>query len=130
MNTLDLIQTFYARFGAGDLDGVIALQADDVVWEFVGPSTIPYFDTYRGPEGVRRFFARLVEHERVTGFEPIEFVVQGDVGVVFGRESAVSNRTGKGFESRWVQKFTVRDGKIAHWIEYIDTAAMVAAYSD
>ncbi|MGC2468150.1 MAG: hypothetical protein WA517_23365, partial [Candidatus Acidiferrum sp.] len=59
--------------------------------------------------------------------EPPEFIAQGDrvlvVGVATGRMKA-TNRT---FEDDWVFAITVRDGKVTHIKEYIDTQALARA---
>jgi uncharacterized protein len=130
MSGLELAQKVYECFGKGDLPGVLSCLADDVEWELIGPSTIPYFGTYRGREGVQAFFSKLLEVEEILQFVPEQFIDGRDAVAVLGRERCRSKATGKEFSARWVQIFDCVSGKVVRWREYIDTAPMVAAYQD
>jgi ketosteroid isomerase-like protein len=48
--------------------------------------------------------------------------------IVLGRYAARVKSTGRTAESQWAHAFTFRDGKVASWYEYYDTAKYAQAY--
>ena len=59
--------------------------------------------------------------------EPPEFVAQGDRVLVIGVATGKIKATNKAFKDEWVFDITLRDGKISHIKEYIDTQALARA---
>ena len=116
-------------FGQGRLDDALALLSDDVSWELYGPRTIPYFGSYRGRDGVKRFFDKLFQVEEILEFVPEEFISGEYEVVVIGREQCRAKSSGKEFSAHWAQVFSVRDGKVCRFREFIDNHSMVIAYS-
>ena len=128
MSAKELAQRIYQFFGKGDLAGVLDTLSEDVVWELVGPHSIPYFGRYSGHDGVKDFFAALFENEEILEFLPEQFIGTGDTVAVIGRERCRAKRTGREFSVRWVQVFKSEGNQITQWCEHIDTAPMVDAY--
>jgi uncharacterized protein len=62
-----------------------------------------------------------------TSTEPREFVAQGDRVFVAGFARGTIKATNKTFEDHWVFAITVRDGRVTHIREYIDTQALAGA---
>ena len=127
---LEIVQRAYKAFGAGDL-GLLKLLTDDVEWNF--PPTyvgIPWSrSTWRGPAGVEQAFRMLTEFLEFQVFQPDEFIAGGDQVVVLGHERCRIRATGRIVEAKWVQIFTLRDGKISRYREYSDTAAWDTGYA-
>src|SRR4051812_47362960 len=74
-----IVQEAYAAFLKGDIQGVLASLTDDVEWVTPGPvGMLPTAGTYRGKDGVVKFFEILGESEQIEVFEPKEFIAQGD----------------------------------------------------
>jgi ketosteroid isomerase-like protein len=61
-------------------------------------------------------------------FEPRKFVVQGDTVAVLGYERSLIKPTGRTLEQEWAHLYTLRDGKIAEFRAFEDTAALVVAF--
>jgi ketosteroid isomerase-like protein len=59
--------------------------------------------------------------------KPPEFVAQGDRVMVVGVATGKIKPTNRPFKDEWVFDITVRDGKVAHIQEYIDTQALARA---
>ena len=59
--------------------------------------------------------------------KPPEFVAQGDRVLVIGVATGKIYATNKPYKDEWVFDITVRDGKVAHIKEYIDTQALARA---
>jgi hypothetical protein len=60
-------------------------------------------------------------------FEPKEFVATGDKVVTLGHYAGTTPAK-KGFDSDFAMVFTLRNGKVTHFQEFCDSAAINAAY--
>jgi ketosteroid isomerase-like protein len=63
-----------------------------------------------------------------TRFEPQQFVAQGDTVVTLGHYTATTSNGGS-FDSDFVMVFTIRDGRAVEFREYLDSAALNAAFA-
>lgn len=126
-----VVRTAYAAFLRGDAQAVLDTLHDDVVWKPVNGvgSQVPFGGVRRGKAAVGEFFRILSETEVFEQFEPREFVAQGDKVVALGHYCARTKALGRTFESDWAMVFTVRDGKIAEFNEFTDSAGINAAFS-
>ena len=116
-------QDLYAAFGRGDVPAILNMLADDVDWEFVGPSGLGYAGRRRSPAEVAAFFAAIPRADDIHAFEPREFLDAGEHVTVLGWESTTAIETGKRFETEWVHVITVRNGRITRWRGFYNTAA-------
>ena len=123
---LEIIRRGYEAFGRGDLDALLSLFADNIEWVSPGPADLPTAGTRRGRQQVADFFRILDELFEFQRFEPKTFIAQDDRVVVLGEDTARIKATGKVLDSAWAHAFSLRDGKVASFHEYIDTAAIVA----
>jgi uncharacterized protein len=124
---VEVVQEIYEAVGRGDIPAVLELLTDNVEWTFQGPSAIPFAGTRRGRGGVAEFFL-VGENVEFEQFEPREFVVQGNMVAVLGYERSVIKPTGRTLEQEWTHVYTLRDGKIAKFRAFEDTAALVVAF--
>ena len=123
-----VIQQAYANFKTGNIAGLLDLVSDRVEWQLPEMIGVPFAGKRKGRDGVAGFFAKLAETEEVISFEPREFIAQDDKVVVTGAYSFRVKGTRQTFNSEWAHFFIVKDGKIARFQEFMDTAAVVAAY--
>ncbi len=122
------VQQMYAAFGRGDVQFILSVIADDVDWQTLGPTKIKHAGPHRGRDGVGKFFKTVAETVDIQQFEPREFIAQGDKVVALGYYKGRVKATGRGYETEWAMAFTFRNGKIAKFREYADTANLEAAY--
>jgi ketosteroid isomerase-like protein len=125
---MQLVKDGYAAFARGDIQGLLALFAEDIEWVIPGAG-LPLAGTYRGKAGVASFFEKLALESEILAFEPREFVADGDRVLVIGWERGKVKATNRMFQADWVMAFTVRDGKVAKFHEYSDTQAIAEAYT-
>ncbi len=126
---VDVVQRTYEAVGRGDVPAVLDLLTDDVEWTLYGPSLIPFAGTRHGHEGVAEFFAAVGGTLEFEQFEPREFVARGDTVVVVGQERSLVKPTGRTFEQEWAHVYTLRDGKIARFRAFEDTATLADAFN-
>jgi uncharacterized protein len=123
-----LIQKLYDAFGKGDMNTILGTLADDVDWTMEGPAIIPYSGKRKGIAETTKFFEALGTTQTDQKLTLETFVAQGDVVATFGRYSATVKATGKKFDSPVAHFFTIRAGKIAKFVDVVDTASMAEAY--
>ena len=112
--------------GRGDRQGLLALSADDIEWIIPGENW-PLAGTHRGHAELAAVLQKASEEVEMTYPEPPEFVAQGDRVLVIGVATGKIYATNKPYKDEWVFDITVRDGKVAHIKEYIDTQALARA---
>jgi len=124
-----LVQSAYEAFGRGDIAALAELIADDIEWINPGdPGGNPNAGTFTGKEAVLGWFGGLAASRDYTTFEPREFIAQNDKVVCLVYAEATVRDTGRAFVNHEAQVWTVRDGKIARFQNYLDTAAADAAH--
>lgn len=127
---VQIVQETFAAFKRGDIASVLNMLTDDVEWWVNGPpEVIPYVGARHGQEQVAQFFATLGETVEFTEFEPEEFIAQADKVVSTGRDRQRVKKTGRTAENTWAMVFTLRDGKIAGFRSYEDSAAVATAFT-
>lgn len=101
-----LIESFYESLGRGDVPAVLGLLAPDVKW--TEAERFPYYTgTWTGPQAVLdNLLKRLI--------------------VDWDRFSAKA-KTGKAMEASFAHLWAVRDGKIASFLMFTDTAKILEA---
>lgn len=112
---VDTVRDAYDAFGRGDIEAVIGMCADDVSWN--APEPLPHACTTTGREGVGQFFKRLGELWDGISLDVATIVDDGERGIAVGRAHGELRGTATSFG--YVHVFTVRDGKIARFDEYV-----------
>lgn len=124
----EIVQEAYAKFGSGDIDGLISLLTDDIRWEMPEVENSPLSGVRTGSSAVRDFFQTMPTVEEMLEFEPTDFTAEGDKVVVEGTFQAKVLATGRTYGSKWVHIFTLKDEKITGFLEFFDNAAANKAF--
>ncbi|HZP75251.1 MAG TPA: nuclear transport factor 2 family protein [Pseudolabrys sp.] len=124
-----LAQSLYAAFGRGEINYIIDALAADVHWECVGRQVdFPTFGPRQGRSAVAEFFSLVGSELSFYDFSPNEFFAAGDKVFCLGHYAMTVNRTGRRMESDWIHVFTLADGKVTDFREFLDTARAVEAW--
>ena len=124
----ELILQGYHLFRIGDLDGLLRMFADDAEWAAPTVEFVPFSGNYHGKEEIAQFFTDMLHAQEAQRFEPEELIAESDRVVVCGEAIWSVRATSQTYGGPWVHIFTVRDGKIARFEQYFDTAAARAAF--
>ena len=124
---VEIVRRGYDCFSRGDIEGLLALFDDAIEWESPGPKELPTAGTRRGKQQVAEFFQKVDETFELTRFEPQTFLADGDRVVVLGEETSRIKATGTVLDAVWAHAFTLKNGKVVAFQEYMDTSATVAA---
>ena len=125
---VELIQQAYAAYGRGDVAAVLACMSPHVEWEIPSVPALPFTGKRHGADQVAEYFRLAADLQEVRALAPKEFIAQGDKVVVLGHGAWTVKETGQDFESDWVHVFTVRDGRIAAFREFMDAHVAVEAF--
>jgi ketosteroid isomerase-like protein len=118
-----IVRQAYENFKKGDLSALLDLYSEDIDWQLPTIDGMPWFVSRKGRAETAEFFQTLAEAQNPLAFNPRTFVAQGDNVVAMGDYTWHVNATGKQFSGEWAHAWTVRDGKLASFREYADTAA-------
>ena len=113
-----LARNAYEAFSRGDVATVIGAMASDI--ELNVPQVLPQGGKAKGHEEVGQFFERLATKWQDFGIDIDALVESGDRVLAIGRAHGKLDgvETGYGFVHSW----TVRDGRLARFDEYVDPA--------
>jgi ketosteroid isomerase-like protein len=123
-----VVRKAYENFKTGNIEALLGQMSEDVDWHLPDIEGVPFAGARRGTGQVGEFFSTLADVQDTLAFEPREFVAQGDKVVVLGDYSWRVKKNGREYGSDFAHVFTVRDGKIVAFHEYMDTAAAADAY--
>jgi ketosteroid isomerase-like protein len=127
-DNIQFVQSLYAAFGRGDVDTIVAALSPDVDWENVGrASDYETLGPRRSPDEVRQFFEHLASDVDFTEFSPNDFDAVGDKVFVEGHSRMSLKAGGPQMDTDWVHVFTIRDGKVTRFRDFIDTAQLAEA---
>lgn len=118
----------YRLFQSGDIRNLLDRYHEDAEW--VGPESefVPYAGSFHGKAGIAQFFTKLDAAVQAIRFEPKQFIAEGDKVVVTGEASWRVKQNGRSYDSPWAHVFTLRDGKVARFEAFHDTAAAEKAF--
>jgi ketosteroid isomerase-like protein len=125
MNTpTDIIRSFYDKLASGDAPGALGLMAADIEWITMWH----YKVDGRGPDRVAEgLFKPLMAEWSSFSLVPTEFIADGEIVVSLGEFTGVHGVTGKKTHARYAHVWTITDGKITRFRQYIDTEVVAEA---
>jgi ketosteroid isomerase-like protein len=118
----------YENFRTGDTGALLGQMAEDIDWRLPDIAGVPFAGARRGTGQVAEFFSTLADVQDVLSFEPREFVAQGERVVALGDYRWRVRKNGREYGGGFAHVFTVRDGKVVAFHEYMDTAAAAEAF--
>jgi hypothetical protein len=111
----ELVRNGYDAFARGDVEAVLALFADDILWHVPGRG--PLSRDYRGPAEVLGFFGAFMKLSNGTFHIYVDDILAKDETVVaLVTESA--QRGGRSWSSPQVHVWTVENGRITRFWQY------------
>lgn len=124
---LQTVESVYSAFGRGDTQAIVDMVAPNAIWR--QSPMLPWGGDFRGPEGAKEFFAKLLESTEPIAFVADENVVLGNEVFTFGSYSAKGRASGKTGTAKLAFRWKVDNGRIVSYDSYVDSAAMLAILS-
>lgn len=123
-----LVRQAYDDYARGDLEHLLSCMTAQIEWEIPSLPRLAFTGKRRGQQQVAEYFRLANEQLVPRQFTAKEFIGQGDKVVVLGFGAWTARETGRDFESDWVHIFTIRDGQIAAFREFMDAQFAVEAF--
>ena len=128
--TLQIAQSFLEAAGAGDMDTLSGLMADDFVWHNEGDPRVPWIGQWEGKETVlTEFLPTFGVGLKTTTWTTDYSFAKDDQAVFMGTMAAEATNTGEstGLMS-WAVRVEVVDGKVKSWNWFEDSFAVSRAF--
>lgn len=127
--SFDTVMAFMGAMGAGDMDKMDSLMADDMVWHNEGDKSLPWIGETRGKQNISEFLGVFSENLQTTKWENTDAFASGDTVAVFGVMNAITTHSGQETgDFTFALRAKVRDGQIVLWHWFEDTFAVSQAY--
>ena len=127
--TFDTVMSFMGAMGNGDMDTMLALMADDMVWQNEGDKSMPWIGPWEGKEKILEFLPIFGENFKTTAWDNTDAFASGDTVAVFGRMNGVTTKSGKEIgEFSFALRAKVSDGQVILWNWFEDSFAVSQAY--
>jgi uncharacterized protein len=124
------VESMYAAFGRGDIPSVLGILDPHVIWNeaegFIYADKSPYIGVDAVLNGL---FARLGGEWDGFSAVPGEIVDGGETVVALGRYGGAYKATGVKVDAQFVHVFRFKNGKVATFQQYTDTAQFKNAVS-
>jgi ketosteroid isomerase-like protein len=126
MDNVALVKGIYEAFGRGEIPAVLGAMSPDIRWhEAEGNPYMPSGEAWVGPDALlKNLFMRI-------GAEWDGFTVHvksvhgaGDSVIVEARYSGTYKPTGKSIDAQACHVWDIRNGKVARFQQYVDTAQL------
>jgi len=124
MSGVDILRGLYDAFGRGDVPGVLGSMDPSIHWhEAEGNPYMPSGEAWVGPDAVlNNLFMKLANEWDGFTVHPQTFYDAGDVVVVEARYTGTYKATGKTINAQVCHVWTVKNGKVSKFQQYVDTA--------
>lgn len=123
-----VIRGMYDALAVGDMAGVLGRMSPDIVWREA--ENFPYADNspYHGPDAIAGgVFARCVGEWDGFGLAMNDLIDGGDRVVALGRYTGAYKGTGRRMNPQAVHVWTLKDGKVVEFQQFIDTLDVARA---
>ncbi len=123
---VETVRKFYEAVSAGNAPVALGLLADDIEWITMWH----YKVDGRGPQKVAEgLLMPLMKEWREFKLVPSEYIEDGDTVVSLGNFIATHGSSGRNVDARYAHVWTVVEGRIKRFRQYIDTLAVAEARS-
>ena len=121
---VETVRNFYAALASGNAPIALGLMADDIEWITMWH----YKVDGRGPQKVAEGLVMpLMKEWKEFTLVPSEYIADGETVVSLGNFVGTHGASGKTADARYAHVWTVVDGRIKRFRQYIDTLAVAEA---
>ena len=129
-STMDIAMSFMDAMGKGDMETMLGLMHEDMVWQNAGDPNVPWIGPWKGKKTIVEDFLPLFG----TGFktikwEPNDALENGDTAAFFGQ--MIGELTNSGEQTKeftYALRVKVKDNKVILWNWFEDSYEVSRAY--
>jgi ketosteroid isomerase-like protein len=128
-SSAEVVRGVYDAFARGDVPAVLGALADDIEWHEA--EGMPYGGVHRGPQAVaERVFVPITTDVEGFTVTPEEVIATGDTVAVVARYTGTGKATGRFLDLPVTHVWDMREGKIARFRQFADTAKFLEVVPD
>jgi uncharacterized protein len=129
-HNIKLVRGIYAAWSRGDVESFLQALAPDVEWRFADNFIYGTLNPVIGRDALRKGSLRRLKTEW-EGFDGIldEILDAGDHVIGLGHYIGKYKATGEQIRAQFAHVWTVKDGQITKWRQYVDTGQFANAAS-
>ncbi|HSJ67697.1 MAG TPA: nuclear transport factor 2 family protein [Anditalea sp.] len=117
-----IIEGLYKAFAVGDIPTVLGGLDSKVVWNEAEGNAYADGNPYNGPEAVLNgIFARIGEDHEYFNLKDIELHEMHDDKVLATLRYDAKYKSGKSYNAQAAHLWTLKDGKVVAFQQYVDT---------
>ncbi len=125
---VNIMRQGYEAFNRGDIDAVLGIMDPEIEWQEPDVEGLPAPGTHHGPEAVaNNVFGSVEEHWDEFQVVAEEFLEAGERVIVLGHFRVRGKATGRSADAPYAHVWTLRDGKVVHLRNYMDTATFLGS---
>jgi len=127
MSNVTIVSDLYEAFGRGDIPSVLGAMDPGIRWyEAESNPYMPSGEPWVGPDAIlNNLFVKLGADWDAFAVHPNSFHDAGDVVVVEARYSGTHLGTGKPLDAQVCHVWTLKDGRVTRFQQYVDTAKLI-----
>ena len=128
--TMDIAMKFMDAMGKGDMETMVSLMDDDMVWQNEGDKSLPWLGPWKGKKVILETFLPLfMENFKTTKWETEDAISSGDTAAFFGQMKGITLKSNQETtEFTFALRVKVANGKIVLWNWLEDSYAVSNAY--
>ena len=128
--TMDVAMKFMDAMGKGDMDTMVSLMDENMVWQNEGDKDLPWLGPWKGKKVILDTFLPLfMEHFKTTKWVTEDAISSGDVAAFFGQMKGITLKSNQETtEFTFALRVKVKDGKIVLWNWLEDSYAVSQAF--
>jgi ketosteroid isomerase-like protein len=112
-----VVRGTYEAFERGDLEGLVAAFADDIVWVNHTPSST-FYGEHKGVDAMRAMIEQIGNELEITLFQLRTLVADGDHVVALVEQGFTTKSTGEAHHGPLIHFCEVHDGRITRVDEF------------
>jgi len=122
---------YMAAMNSGDMDKMVSLMHDDMVWQNGGDSRMPWIGPWKGKKIIlETFLPTFMENFKTTEWITEDAFASGDVAAYFGRMKGITTKSGvETKEFNFALRVKVKDGKVILWNWFEDSFEVSRAFN-
>ncbi len=115
--TMDIANKFMEAMGKGDMETMVSLMDEDMVWQNEGDKSMPWIGPWKGKKVILETFLPLfMEHFKTTKWLTEDAISSGDVAAFFGQMKGITLKSNQETpEFAFALRVKVANGKIVLW---------------
>lgn len=128
--TMEIAMTFMNAMGKGEMEKMMSLMHEDMVWQNAGDSRLPWIGPWEGKKAIlEEFLPAFGSNFETIKWEPNDAFANGNTAVFFGQMIGLLTRSGQQTqEFSYALRVKLKDEKVILWNWFEDSYEVSKAF--